>query len=389
MAKNLERLILLLLLTFWSLAWDYQHFGEFQRTGRTKILLAGAAALAAIRFARSWHWTVGLFYFYFVANWLHFGFQPWVLPISGKQFLFETAGLEEVIGLTATLFLVPIIAERISRRLIENTILLASLVHCAIGALNLAGIYPFLATKVSPEGNLPIGLLGQQTLLGPFLAFAFVLSIIRMFEAVRGEGDPGAYAALALLNFAIALLTKSSMTYGAMAAGLAALFVFGLGLLPAIMMAALSATALLVASWFDPNIAWHSGRMEPWKDAYSLHQLRPWFGFGVGGWEPISQMIKEVRGYQFPWTYLHCEPLQTLFELGRVGVGILAAAGVALLGRLHFLYLFRDRENLTWIVGLAVFGTNSLANFTLHLVPHGPLFALCAYQIFNSRGSRG
>lgn len=395
MAEALRRLrvrgegwILFALLLFWSLVWDYNHYGSYQRAGRVKLMLLAAGALAAIRFARTWHWTVGAFYLYLIANWLHFGFSPWVLPINGKPFVFTTDGFEEVAAITATLFLVPILAARVQRWQVEATVLAAAAIHSVLGILNLQGIYPGPKITQAFQENLPIGLLGQHTLLGPFLAFAFGIALVRAIEG-KARARAG-FAGLALLFLGVALLTKSSMTLGALFAAGLVVSIFYLGALVSILPVVAFVFLLLTANEHDANILWHSGRLEPWKDALSLHGIsaaRAWFGFGIGSWEPISVLIKEVRGYQFPWTYLHSEPLQILFELGRVGAGLLAAAFVTLLARIHVLYLFQDRENLTWILGLTVFGVNALANFPLHLVPHGPLFALSAYMIFSSQES--
>jgi len=391
--------MLLSMLFLSTLAWDYNHFGAYQRGGRLKIFLLAAGLTAAVRISKTWHWSVGLFYAYLVANWLHFGFSPWILPINGKPYIFKNDSIDEMAAITATLFLMPILAEKIRRRNFEVMILSASVIHCVIGILNLWGIYPGPEIKVAYQINLPIGLLGQQTLLGPFLAFAFGIATVRAIESKPPRYWPEmafswsrhhkriAFLGIALLNLAVAILTKSSMTLGSLIAACGVISVFYLGLVPTVIFGALSGLGLFVASGADPNLMWHSGRLEPWKDALSLHQLVPsrsWFGFGIGSWEPVSVIIKEVRNYQYPWTYLHFDPLQALFELGRVGVGILVWSLAVLLGRIHVLYLFRSTENLTWILGLVVFGVNSLANFPLHIVPHGPIFALSVYMLFRS-----
>lgn len=378
-----ETIVAFLLICAWSFVWDYNHMGEFMRDGRLKLVLFSAALLAAPRIAKVWHWTVALFFVYLAGSWLHFCFSEWVLPVGDKAFIFQVQGHEEMATITALLFLVPIVAYRIPRRTFEASVIAAGSVHSLIGILNLRGIYPFLPVTQKIDENLPIGLLGQQTILGPFLALAFAFSVLWMLDAPSPRPRL-AFASLALLNLSVALLTKSSMTYGSIAVVVVVILAFYRGLTAAGIGILACYAALLVASHFDQNVFWHSGRLEPWLDAVNLLKERPWFGFGIGSWEPISRIIKEVRGYTFPWTYLHSDPLQALFELGRVGFALIALVALVVARRIRWAFEVESREALTWICALAVFGTDSIANFVLHLVPHGPIFALAIYHLLRS-----
>jgi len=374
-----EWALLVALLCLWSLVWDYHHFGSYQRAGREKLLLFVAAALAGVRIGKIWTPTIGVFYAYVVGSWLHFSLVPWVLPVADKVFLYQPDGTTEVACLTASLFLIPLVAKAVSRRTFEDTILAASLIHGALGGANLMGKYPFFDV-VKHDENLPIGLLGQQTLLGPFLAYGAALACVRAIEA-QGRVERTACAVLGAFSLVIALATKSSMTIGSLLAAGVTIAAFYFGVARAAMVAGLGAGVVALANRLDSNILWHSGRLETWQNALGLYRYRPWFGFGIGAWEPVSHAIAEVLGDQYSWTYAHSEPIQGLMELGGVGMGILGLAALGILGRIHFLYLFRDRSRLTWVLGLVVFGVNSAANFTLHIVPHGPIFLLCVYMI--------
>lgn len=383
-ARKIEAWALFALVALWSFAWDYQHVGDFQRDGKLKLMLFTAAFLAALRVAKTWHWSVAAFYVYLAGSWLHFCFSTWTLPVSGKVFIFEVHGHEEMASITALLFLCPLLSKHLSRRTFESMTIAAACAHAVIGVLNLRGIYPFLPITVPIQENFPIGLLGQQTILGPFLAYGFGLCLARSID-VWGWANKGLYAALGAFLFAVAVLTKSSMTYGSLAAAIVVIALFYWGRLAAFLGILGTVAALLIARrYFDQSVFWHSGRLEPWLDAISLWRLRPWVGFGIGGWESAAGIIKEVRHYDFPWSYLHSDPLQGLVELGKMGMGLIAIVGLFVAVRIRELYRLRNSYLLTWVIGLAVFGADSLGNFILHLVPHGPIFALCIYQLLRS-----
>lgn len=387
--RKVEALLLFALVAAWSFVWDYNGLGDFQRDGKFKLLLLSTVILAALRFARTWHWSVALFYVYLACSWLHFCFNEWILPVAGKPYAFEVRGHEEMAAITALLFLCPILASRVTRRDFETLTIWAAAAHAVIGVLNLRGIYPFLPITIKIYENLPIGLLGQQTILGPFLAYGYALALLRAIEAKYDAltliSPRWTYGALAAFIGAIALLTKSSMTYGAMAAVSTAILLFYRGWKPCVGLAAVALLALLIETHFGLHPFHTSGRLEPWADAISLWRLRPWFGFGIGSWEPLSRIIQDVRQYRDPWTYLHSDPLQALFELGHVGTVLLGIVLAFVAARIVKVYRMGLWYDLTWVCALAVFGVDSCANFVLHLVPHGPIFALAVYQMIKPR----
>lgn len=372
-------LILLTMLAFWSLVWDYQHIGEYQRVGRIKFFLLACAGVAALKFGKLWHWSIGLLYFYLIATFLHLNF-----PLGGVFSVFI---------ITGTLFIVPEIWDRLSLEAFEDTVLWAALIHCVVGAMNMQGIYPFIPITQPPQVNLPIGLLGQPTLLGPFLVFAFAIAMGRALNATAPRLWPEMafswsrnptrmdYLFMALPFLIFALLTKSSMTAGSLAAVLVLLALFHGGLLASLTVTGGLLAAGLLACRYDPNFAWHSGRTEPWRDAWQLSKLSPWIGHGIGSWESVGRGIAAVRKEGHPWTYVHSEPIQWLFEMGRIGCALLLVPIVLACGRIRRLYISRDLSKLTYVTGFAVFGVNALANFDLHITPHGQIFALCLFGL--------
>lgn len=389
--RKVEALVLFALLASWSFVWDYNGLGDFQRDGKFKLMLLSTVLLAALRFARTWHWSVAIFYVYLACSWLNFCFSQWLLPTASRSYAFDVLGHEEMAAITALLFLCPLIASRITRRDFESLTIAAALIHAVIGVLNLRGIYPFLPLTIEIPENLPVGLLGQQTILGPFLAYGYALALLRAIEAKYDAllliSPRWLYVALAAFLGAVALLTKSSMTYGALAAVTAAILLFYRGWKPCVVLAGLALLALLVETHFGLHPFHTSGRLEPWADAISLWRLRPWFGFGIGSWEPISRIIQDVRHYRDPWIYLHSDPLQVLFELGYVGLALAGLVAAFVAARIVKVYRQGLWYDLTWVCALAVFGVDSCANFVLHLVPHGPIFALAVYRLIRPRGS--
>lgn len=389
MLQKIEAWILFLLIVSWSFVWDYSRIGDFQRDGKLNLLLAAAVILAAVRIARTWHWSVALAYVYLAGSWLHFCFHDWIMPMAGKPFQFRPQGHEEMASVTALLFICPVLAKHLTRRTFENVTMFAAFIHSVIGVLNLCGIYPFLPITVKIYENLPIGLLGQQTILGPFLAYGYALALVR---AAEGEWDEliqcntrWLYGVLAAFLLAIALLTKSSMTYGALAAVTAAILFFYQGWKPCVGLSAGAILFLVLETRFGLHPFHDSGRFEVWRDALSLWHQRPLCGFGIGSWEPISYMIQQVRSYQFPWTYVHSDPLQALFELGAVGMGLVGLVLAFVAARIVKIYRMGLWYDLAWVCALAVFGVDSCANFVLHLVPHGAIFALAVYQLVKPR----
>lgn len=370
-----EGAILLVLLCLWSFVWDYSYFGQYQREGRIKLLLAAAALLAGIRIGRRWHWSVGTLYSYTVINYLHFTARPWALPVADKTYVFTIDAWTQIACLTATALLVPEISRLISRRAFENAIIWAGLAHAAIGAANMAGHY-VLPLGAKPEVDLPLGLLGQPTVLGPFLAYAGALAYSRVYG---GGGWRDALVSCVL--FGMAAATKSSMSLGVVAAAVVIIHLFYFGWPAAIATVPGYAGVILVMNHYDSNVLWHSGRLDIWRDGLSFVELRPWFGFGLGSWQQLGEVVRGARGGAYTWTYLHSEALQILVELGAVGAALAGVVVAAVMARCHFVYIFRAREMLTWVLGFVVFGLDSLANFALHLVPHGPIFALCVYQL--------
>lgn len=374
-------LLLIAMLFFWGWAWDFTNeSGEFLRTGRVKVFLIGIMAMAAIKFGKEWGWAIGLFYLYAAVIFIQMG-----MPESGVL---------DMALITGTLFLVPGLTRHVSLRIFENIILATAVVHSVLGIFDVMGMHlVFPITSPYYHGE-PIGLLGQQTLLAPYLVFALAIALQRFIWSTN-KVETVAYLNLCILFLAVTLLTGSSMGLLSLAAvaGVFTLFYAGVGAF--IGLVGLAGAGGLVASHFIPELRNDNGRMNAWKDALALIKSHPWIGYGAGSWSVFAERIAHLRydaaedackctlEFSRPWTQLHNEPLQGLFEYGRVGMGLIAAALVGVGAKVREIFLSNNNELVPYVAGAALFAANGLGNFILHIVPMGIFFAFCLFVILS------
>lgn len=367
--ENIEKLILLLMLSTFGWVCDYQTLGQFQRVGRLKVFLLAAVALLAVRIGRTWHWSLGLFYLYGMAYTLHIGLPP--------------SSFQEVLLITAAFFLIPEIYKQISARVFENIILATSLLHCVVGTLNMFGVY-FPKVTTPNFVNRPLGLLGQETVLGPYLVFALVIAAHRAIEEKRLRP---AYLSIAAFNLAIIIATKSAMTAVSLAAAVFVFLVYYKRFAWLIAGLISSGCLIFVLKKESPDLLSFSGRLTPWQDAWGMIKLKPWLGYGTGSWSYSAVKLAEYRFHMNltsddrPWKQLHQEILQGLFEMGAIGVGLVSIALWNVLRNSVACVRGADKPQLIYVAGFAVFAADSLGSFPLHLVPHGPIWMYCAYRI--------
>jgi O-antigen ligase len=386
---KVEQVLLLLMLCLWSLAWDFAFVvGNFQRVGRIKVFLLAAAWLAAIRFGKTWHWTVGLFYAYVSGLYVYSG-----MP---------TYGMAEFAAITATLFVVPELDKRITDRCFEATIVVASVVHCAFAGLNRFGIFPFFAMSEFRfiEQRIPVGLLGNDTLLAPFLVVA-VAVLLGWLSLFKRRWQRLAVLMLLAMNLYVIAVTWSTMGFISLAAVVMAYALFYWGISVAIVAALLAVAAAVLAQYFNrddnANLFDASGRFAVWKDAWALHLKSPWIGFGIGSWPTLAANLEAQRheiaeracncvlSKNRLWAQAHNEPLQMLVEIGGVGMSFVAAFCLKVAGCAWRVCRYRDPDKAIYFAAAAGLSANCLGNFTLHVVPHGPLLAYCLYKICEPR----
>jgi O-antigen ligase len=375
-----DQAILFLMLILWATAWDFiDQYGSFQRTGRNKVFLIAAVWIAAIHVGKRWHWSVGLFYAYVGTL-----FFQQAMPVhSTAEFTF----------LTVALFLIPEAAKRITDRWFENAILLSGGVNAALGALNVFGFHPFISITNFQyiDRPHPVGLLGNETLLAPYLAFTVMVAAERF---IRGAFAWRAVCApLILLCVCVIFQCWSTMGFVSLGAGGLVIFAAHLGMAPAAAFAILACGAFVLAQVFNKNTNANlfdsSGRMDVWKEAFQIYLQKPLLGIGTGSWFLVAEALdaqkrelaQEACKCVVPkgriWHQLHNEFLQGLFEFGLVGMSLL---GVYLTKAAHCA-LKALQGKAVYAAGAAVFGANALGNFTIHVVPHGPLLAYCLFKL--------
>lgn len=365
-----QELILITMLSLWSLVWDYQMMGQYQRVGRVKFFLLATAAIIAIRVGKAWHWTLGLFFLYVMGSNLHYG-----IPVYSSI---------DMMLFTATLLVIPEVWNRISRYVIEHTILAASVIHCVVGILNLFWIFPLHRPTEHFAKNDAIGLLGQPTVLGPFLCLAFAIALSR---ALRGGKGRAVYIGIAILNVALVIATGSAMSLASLAVVVLVFLLFygGIRTLYALIVVVVALIALAYHS--NDSLVGFSGRIAPWQFAIEKWQARPWFGYGLGSWSQLAMELMQIQRETRPWVQLHQEFLQGLIEFGIIGMSLIVGLMAALISRSIGIIRAQDKDTLPYLAGVALFAVNSLASFPVHLTPLGQLFALCVFGVLRNGGN--
>lgn len=362
---KIEKLALMFMLLSWGWVWDFfNHSGQFMRTGRVKVVLLTSVILLTVKIYREWNWSVALFYLYAGGLFVYLG-----MPSSG---------ILEMVLITASLIIIPQISIKISRDFFEWSIMITAIIHCVFGALNTQGIYPILPRNnvyYQDVGYMVMGLLGQHTLLAPYLVFAFSIALNRYLETMA-KG----FAYLAVLFLATVILCNSTMGYVSLAAALGVFSFFYLGNKKTIALMVIGLFTGIVAIYLKPELGAFSGRLEPWRDAWTLIQQRPLVGWGTGSWSVISENIAKMRGYKNPWTQLHHDYLQGILEFGVIGMSLIMITIFTAVSRaVRAKGWMMNNTAIPYIAGFATFSVNAMGNFTMHITPLGQLGLFCAY----------
>lgn len=204
-----------------------------------------------------------------------------------------------------------------------------------------------------PDGAL--GTIGQETLLGAFLAPLVPVAFFR-WSALE-----------AFTGLLCCFLCSSSMTLAALGGASVVALWKRFGTRPALGLIFVGISCLGLA-WMghrpDSELFSASGRIPVWQAAWIHIPVHPWIGWGPGSWYGLyATWGIEDRTI---WGYLHSEPLQLLLELGWPAFALACFA---------FLVEILDAEAdaATIITGLLV---NSLGNFPFRVPVTGLLLCL-------------
>lgn len=248
----------------------------------------------------------------------------------------------------------------------------------------LFGYDPFFHYINDFETHLPVGFMGQQTVLGPYLAMTFACA---MFT--------GQHILAAFIMFAI-YGTNSSFSY--MCLGVVFYFmcfhVFNKWKMLALNMVCAIISVFVVYKVMDGSnqveLFLPHGRLLAWKEIFGVMEKFSFnqhlFGTGIGTFKFIftrmeSEWLIRNIGY---YLQAHNEFLQVYFELGAVGLSV-------------FLWLILDATYLIikkrspmidcWAAIFFIVLANSLGSFPLHLQPHG-LFFLASFIVIATAKER-
>lgn len=234
-------------------------------------------------------------------------------------------------------------------------------------ALDLDPILSYAPTISAENRVLPVGLFGQTTKHGAFLAIAFGMAL----------GLRQSVAAVIIL--AVALMTKSSFTYLSLAgSSLVALRYLPHGKSLVRGAAVLGGLAFAVVYALFPLLMLPNGRFSVWNAT-----LRAWwdgprlFGFGPGSFEAIFPAHFQPKTLAYgDFIQAHNDYVQVAFEYGWLGVTVLAVGAVVLFECYYKNWWQHSRQfgktevKVAAECGLAAILLNALGNFPFQLAPH-------------------
>lgn len=241
-------------------------------------------------------------------------------------------------------------------------LVLSGLFQAVLGLLQLCGVYFFFEPLNAADRHVPVGLMGQHTVLGTFLAAALPAALWR-----------GKWFSAFIMCVAI-LATSSSMAI--LTAGVVFLLYawHRFSFRASAALVGLGSLAIGALYWVKPDHPFLSftGRWFMWDIGWRAFLENPYFGAGIGGWvgeflprfknEIIDKFVNHVP------QQLHSDYLDFLVEYGAL------PALVMLYPFYRFLRYFRPTWPHAVCVAILV---NAVANFPLCLVPTALVFTLC------------
>lgn len=176
--------------------------------------------------------------------------------------------------------------------------------------------HPLFYYKVNEESWLPLGLLGQQTLFGPFLTSVLMITLFTR-----------RYISAAVF-LPLIFLTQSSFVYLGLGAGL---FIFGLyrfharRMLPLLGLVLLGALVMYFRYWYLDSMQVllnDNGRFAIWREVLKKALTQPWFGHGFGTYPAYAPMFQDKQSIEDHGLFIqaHNDYLERFFEQGLLGM---------------------------------------------------------------------
>lgn len=223
---------------------------------------------------------------------------------------------------------------------------------------------------------IPVGFLGQQTILGPFLVCC-ALAALSIGQRL-----------VAILIAVPIIFCDSSFTFLALGVGLTILLWEKL-LAYWEMVAIGAATAASGALYLHPSLLTVNGRFQLWAEIFNAmstsHTFQLLFGYGGASFFSLFHKVQSKSLFDLAGYFLeaHNDLIQQLFETGVVGVAILLIC----LGDLS-IRAFKQRGNATVLAFAAITFSmiaNSMGNFILRLEPFGVMLIIGMLCILTMR----
>lgn len=310
--------------------WDVTSLGDPFREGRVRDLVFLAAPLIAFIWSHRLPGWICLFWCWSVWLWAYWGMDAygWAPIALTPLFVFFARALV-----------------RLEPRLVMLALRISFSLQAALAIPQFLGWNPTMWIEHGKKYG-PIGTIGQETLLGSFLA---PLVIVAIWEWTLWE---------AALGLVVCVICNSTMTVAALGAALVMAVWKRIGPRAAAgvaLLGALLSPVGLILKPEDNSFYNTSGRSYVWGVALEKYWDHP-MGWGPGSWEGlyVSWGIPQDKG---TWPQLHSEPLTALFETGWLGLAI------ALLGISLTLRATRNPVKATILGGLFV---NSWGNSAFH-----------------------
>lgn len=256
-------------------------------------------------------------------------------------------------------------------------------------SLDMDPLLSYASTISREDRMLPIGLLGQATKHGAFLAIAFGMALgLRQWVA-------------SLFILAALILTKSSFTW--IAAFSAWLVVARYFVGRSVVYASLSAIipGVVALFWFGSSYSMDHGRFAVWQAALDAWWHGPKLtGFGLGSFSAsinrdqffFAQFFQpiELRVYG-DFLQAHNDYVQLIFEMGVMGM-LIILGGIYSIG-LYFWRVWWIGGKSSPIIrasqgGLAAILVNAIGNFPFQLAPHY-LLAIIFVALLLDKSSEG
>ncbi len=247
------------------------------------------------------------------------------------------------------------------KELVLKGLAAAAVLNSMYGMLQVADLDPFFRAARDPYAPwiVPIGLLGHPTFLGSFVVPA---SAWLLFNKK--------YVYFMAANMVL-FWCDSTMSWLALAALLTVWFGHRFGRARMVISGIALISLFIICGYLFPSqhLFSSSGRIHVWWEAVRFIEQGPLMGFGLGNYKNMFMYFDVPDGP--PFTILHNDYLQLLFELGWMGMavvllGLVRAAGNA------WKYLAEPRMACFAAI-FAALAVNAFGNFTARLIPHSLL----------------